>query len=131
MSRSVDWVEQDMNSENLLWRQGKREVGQFPVIYTDRRLDFVEQDKPKYSEANQKKLVDVFSPLIAAMRARYGNFSWWHYDYPTGTLLYGSANDRQQVTANDVVKQADLAFVKFTKILSTLHGHTIGPAKES
>lgn len=146
MSRSVDWVEQDLNSETLLWRQGKREIGQFPAIYTDRRLDHSEQvitkkatkkrsanyeTAPKYSAADQKKLQATFEPMLKAMKARYGSFSWWHYDYPTGTLLYGSGNQRIQVTANDVVKEADLAFIKFTKLLSTLHGHTIAPARES
>lgn len=146
MSRSVDWVEQDLNGETLLWRQGKRETGQFPVTYTDRRLDHTEQvltkkatkkisaeyeTQPKYSEVDQARLVAAFKPMIDAMKARYGGFSWWHYDFPTGTLLYGSGNQRTQVTANDVVKQADLAFTKFTKLLSTLHGHTIAPARES
>ncbi len=146
MGRSVDWVEQDLNNGTLLWRQGKRETGQYPVTYTDRRSDYVEQvvakkatkkspveyeAQAKYSDSDQQKLVNIFAPLIKALTSRYGSFSWWHYDFPTGTLLYGSGGSRVQVTAQDIIKIADIQFQKFTKALSALHGKSIAPAREA
>lgn len=146
MSRSVDWVEQDLNTGALLWRQGKRETGQFPVTYTDRRVDHQVQvqtkkatkkklaeweSRPRYTEAQQKQLAALFEPVIKTLKSRYGNFSWWHYDFPTGTLLYGSGAQRVQVQANDVIKLADQAFEKFSKQLSKLHGHAIVPARSA
>lgn len=142
MSRNVDWVEQDLNSDVLLWRQGKRGEGQYPVQYTDRRLDFslqVQTKKatkkkpaefgvqPRYTDVEKAQMLKVFEPLIAGLKSRYGAFSWWHYDFPTGTLMYGSANQRQQVQATDLIKVADQAFKKFTKTLSIAHGHAIAP----
>lgn len=142
MSRRVDWVEQDLNSDTLLWRQAKREEGQFPPEYTDRRSDFSKQVETKkatkkkpaevstmirYSLAEKVQMKKAFEPLIEGLKSRYGAFSWWHYDFPSGTLMYGSANQRQQVHANDLVKLADRAFKKFTQILSKVHGHAIAP----
>lgn len=142
MSRRVDWVEQDLSSDTLLWRQGKRGEGEYPVQYTDRRLDFSRQVQTKkatkkapaemgtmvrYSEAEKAQMNKAFEPLINALKARYGAFSWWHYDFPTGTLMYGSANQRQQVQANDLIKLADQGFKKFTQVLSKVHGHAIAP----
>lgn len=142
MSRSVDWVEQDLNNGTLLWRQGKRDEGQYPVQYTDRRQDFSRQVETKkatkkkpaevatmvrYSEAEKIQMNKAFEPLISALKSRYGSFSWWHYDFPTGTLMYGSSNQRQQVQANDLIKLADQGFKKFTQILSKVHGHAIAP----
>lgn len=144
MSRSVDWVEQDLHTGVMLWRQGKRETGQFPVTYTDRRSDFLatitkkatktkpatSDTQPRYTEAEKKQLSAIFDPLVKAMTTRYGSFVWWHYDYPTGTLLYGG-QPRQQVQANDIVKLADQSFTKFAAALSKLHGHKIGPARDA
>lgn len=136
VARSVDWVEQAIDGP-LLWRQAKREAGQHPVQYTDRSSDHyqyeegdITQPQDRYSEAQKKQLQAIWKPLASALEKRYKSLQWWHYDHPSGTLVYSiGQNERAVSTATDLIKLADSCFEKFTTMLSDLHGATIVPAR--
>lgn len=142
--RSVHWVEQDLSTNKLRWRQNKRELGG-SIEYSDRHLEHtvevvkkkatktkpeVRESVGRYTDAEQKKLASAFDPLVKALDKAFGHVLWWHYDHPTGTLLYGrTGNERAQATQTDIRKIADQCFEKFTKALSSIHEKEITPGR--
>jgi hypothetical protein len=142
--RTIDWVQQDLNTGALNWRQIKRAPGQYPPEYSDRRVDHSEdvvvkkatkkkpavvESQSRYTTAEQKRLQKIFEPLVDALRSSYGPVQWWHFDH-SGLLLYSvGGNERAQATRPAVVRAAEDAFAKFSEAVSKLHDHPILPRR--
>jgi hypothetical protein len=143
--RTIDWVQQDLNTGALNWRQIKRAPGQYPPEYSDRRITHSEtvvvkkatktkpevtEEQDRYTEAEQKRLRAIFEPLVRALKNAYGNtVQWWHFDH-SGLLLYSiGGNERSQALRSSVVKIAEDCFEKFSTAVSKLHGHPIVPRR--
>lgn len=122
-SRTVDWVQHDVQSDGWSWRQRHPESG-----FADRRLNHEIEGEARYTKTQQNSLKKAFKPLVKVLVDEYDAI-WWHYSHSSRQLFFEDSAGKQEIRQKSVLALAEAGIKAFTTTLTKLHGHRIVPGR--